>query len=95
MSEPANSAWDGTERRKKNRRRDDHDRRKSMERRCDIRENRRKPKKTLRTWMRSLTNARLGVDRRKGKDQRTIHDRRNPSPRSMLTKEELADLLGE
>ncbi len=95
MNVPADSAWDGTERRKKSRRQDNNDRRRSVERRCDTRDSRRKPKKTLRTWVRSLTNARLGVDRRKGKDQRTIHDRRNPSPRSMLTKEELADLLGE
>ncbi|WP_457575810.1 hypothetical protein [Desulfomarina sp.] len=93
MNGPADSAWDGTERRKKNRRQGN--RRKSMERRCDTRENRRKQKKNLRTWVRSLTNSRLGVDRRKGKDQRTIHDQRNPSPRSMLTKEELADLLGK
>jgi len=89
----AGSTWDGTERRKKNRRQ--NNRRKNPERRCDTRENRQKQKKTLRIWVRSLTNARLGVDRRKGKDQRTLHDRRNPSPRSMLTKEELADLLGE
>jgi len=86
--------WDGTEQRDRDtNRRTEENRRDSTERRCDTRDESQKHKLTLRSWMRSLTNARLGVDRRKKSDQRSAINRRNPAPRSMLTKEELADLL--
>ena len=89
-----NQLWDGIERRNRDsNRRQKENRRSSTERRSDPRDESQKQKLTLRCWMRSLTNARLGVDRRKVPDQRSTIDRRNPSPRSMLTKEEIADLL--
>jgi hypothetical protein len=49
----------------------------------------------MKAWIRSLTNARLGVDRRKKVDRRSIEDRRQQRLESILTKEELADLLGD
>jgi len=92
--ETNNDLWDGIERRNLHtNRRKGENRRSPTERRCDTRDESQKQKLTLRCWMRSLTNARLGVDRRKKVDQRSAIDRRNPNPRSMLTKEELADLL--
>lgn len=49
----------------------------------------------MKAWIRSLTNSRLGVDRRKKADRRSIEDRRLQRLESLLTKEELADLLGD
>ncbi len=49
----------------------------------------------MKAWIRSLTNARLGVDRRKKADRRSIEDRRLQRLESLLTQEELADLLGD
>ncbi len=95
MNPPSNNhIWDGIERRKpgSNRRKAEH-RRVAMERRRDTRGEALEHKRTLRSWVRSLTRSRLGVDRRKGRDRRTITDRRNPLSQSRLTKEELADLL--
>ena len=90
------SDWDGiTERRHPEscRRKADQDRRGYSERRYDSRKAK-NPNRTLHGWVRSLTRARLGVDRRKQGDQRIIENRRTPPrPSSMLTKEEIADLL--
>jgi len=90
------SEWDGkTERRRPEscRRRSDRDRRDYSERRYDSRKAKH-PNLTLYGWMRSITRARLGVDRRQQGDQRIIESRRFPlRPSSMLTKEEIADLL--
>jgi len=86
--------WDGVERRKPLRqRREDSDRRIYHERRFDFREAYPPARRSVKAWMRSLTNARLGVDRRKGEDRRDLNDRRSQELRSLLTPEELADLL--
>lgn len=71
------------------------DRRSNQERRNDNRLAPAKHPKTLKAWLRALTNSRLGVDRRKRVDRRSSIDRRQPRLESILTKEELADLLGE
>ncbi len=93
MNPPVYKNWDGTERRKPNSCRRTSERRSARERRYDRRESTQKSERGVYGWLRSLIKARLGVDRRKYIDQRTVADRRNPTPRSMLTKEELADLL--
>ena len=93
MSPTVKTNWDGTERRKPNSCRRKSERRSPLERRYDRREGAQKKNRTFYGWLRSLIKARLGVDRRKYIDQRVVADRRNPAPRSMLTKEELADLL--
>jgi len=93
MSPPVNRRWDGTERRKPNSCRRNFERRIALERRCDRREITPAKNRTLYGWLRSLVKTRLGVDRRKYMDRRIVADRRTTSPRSMLTKEELADLL--
>ncbi len=80
-----------TERRKNQERRVCQDRRAADERRTDSRAGGDKPRRSLRSWLRSKTNARLGVDRRKG-ERRALPDRR-AAPRSILTKEEIHDLL--
>jgi hypothetical protein len=67
------------------------DRRDTSERRTDNRAGGLKPRRSVRAWLRSKLNARLGVDRRKG-DRRRTADRRK-APRSILTKEEIHDLL--
>jgi hypothetical protein len=86
--------WDGVERRKPLRqRREDSDRRIYNERRFDFRDAQPPARRSLKAWMRSLTNARLGVDRRKGEDRRVLDDRRSDALRSLLTPEELAALL--
>ena len=94
MNAPVNTIWDGTERRRPNSCRRNSERRTYQERRCDIRVGIQQRQRGFCGWLRSLTKARLGVDRRKNVDQRTIPNRRRMVPRSMLTKEELADLLG-
>lgn len=86
--------WDGIERRKPLRqRREDSDRRVYHERRFDFREAHPPSRRSVRAWVRSFTNARLGVDRRKGEERRSQYDRRSQKLRSLLTPEELADLL--
>lgn len=85
--------WDGTERRRPNSCRRTSDRRTYRERRYDSRKTK-NPNRNFYGWIRSLTRSRLGVDRRQQGDQRVIANRRTPSPpSSMLTKEEIADLL--
>lgn len=68
------------------------DRRMASERRHDTRNGLSIRKKNIRVWLRSLTNARLGVDRRKG-ERRILADRRQRKTNALLTKEEIADLL--
>lgn len=86
------SAWDGTERRSpKSCRRRIPDRRQHGERRRDPRTGEQR-KRSLLSWLRSLTRKRLGVDRRKGTEQR-MFERRCSGPRSLLTQEELEALL--
>lgn len=93
MNPPVYKIWDGIERRKPNSCRRQSERRSSRERRYDRREGTTKNNRGFYGWIRSLLKARLGVDRRKRIDRRVVADRRSPTPRSMLTKEELADLL--
>ncbi len=70
------------------------DRRSLEERRIDSRLSSVKQKKTIKIWFRTMTNARLGVDRRKKEDRRKSGDRRQqPLLRSILTREEINDLL--
>lgn len=76
-------------------RRNASDRRSNEERRSDNRLAPVKQPKSMKAWIRSLTNARLGVDRRKKADRRSIEDRRLQRLESLLTQEELADLLGD
>lgn len=93
MNAPAKFLWDGTERRKPHSCRRLADRRCHQERRSDPRNSRETSShRGFYGWLRSLIKARLGVDRRKSADQR-VANRRHFSPRSMLTREELADLL--
>lgn len=67
------------------------DRRVNPERRHDSRDGKKKPK-TLRTWIRSKTKARLGVDRRKAQ-RRSGLDRRQRNLFTLLTQDEIRDLL--
>ncbi len=84
--------WNKTERRKPVReRRDSSERRFEVERRFDFRQAVSPARRSVKSWIRSLTNARLGVDRRK--IERRIVDRRSEELRSLLTPEEIADLL--
>ncbi|MGW8192907.1 MAG: hypothetical protein ACWGOX_01455 [Desulforhopalus sp.] len=93
MIPPENSTWDGVERRNPNRQRRQGDRRSYRERRVDTRDGNQRPRRKLSAWWRSLIRARLGVDRRKNGDRRILADRRNARPSSLLTKDELSDLL--
>lgn len=68
------------------------DRRNASERRQDTRDGDARTRKSLRGWFRSMTNARLGVDRRKG-ERRSGFDRRQKNLYSLLTKNEIEDLL--
>lgn len=84
--------WDGTERRERGRcRRKARERRSHRERRSDRRQGRGQKRSPLQ-WLRSVCRARLGVDRRQRIDQRGW-ERRTLSTRSLLTKEELNELL--
>ncbi|MBM9614364.1 hypothetical protein JWJ90_08680 [Desulfobulbus rhabdoformis] len=69
------------------------DRRCGRERRIDPRLTSRKPNRSIIEWVRSITRLRLGVDRRKNRDRRRQYDRRQFTPTSLLSQEELADLL--
>lgn len=92
MDSSTQKAWDGVERRNpSNSRRRNSERRNLQERRNDRRTGS-SNKRTFAQWLRSLVHTRLGVDRRKGGDQR-IRDRRSNSLRSLLTKDELDALL--
>ncbi|THB74462.1 MAG: hypothetical protein D6B25_13485 [Desulfobulbaceae bacterium] len=86
--------WSGVDRRSGDRcRRSGTDRRVSGERRVDRRGATSSKKRGLKAWVRTLTNPRLGVDRRKGVDQRAGDSRRDIKINSLLTQEELSDLL--
>ncbi len=88
--------WDEAERRKNGKeRRGFSERRLSSERRFDYRSANPPARRSIISWIRSLSNARLGVDRRKGVDRRRQDDRRSRELRSLLTTEELAALLRE
>ncbi len=80
------------ERRKNQDRRTNDDRRSVMERRTDHRQNSNGQRKSILIWLRSVTKARLGVDRRK-EDRREPADRRQLHIGTILSQEEIADLL--
>ena len=80
------------ERRKNGDRRESKERRSSEERRHDFRDGSNGPKRTIKIWLRSITKARLGVDRRK-EERRNLSDRRQPHLQPLLTPEEIKDLL--
>jgi hypothetical protein len=74
-------------------RRKNGDRRSLEERRLDSRLAAPRQPKTLRVWLRSLIRTRLGVDRRKKNNRRGITDRRRITIRTILTQDEINDLL--
>ncbi len=73
-------------------RRNSGDRRKSSERRSDLRTIG-EQKRSFKVWVKSLTNPRLGVDRRKGGDQRSPFSTQDMNIKSLLSPEELSELL--
>lgn len=74
-------------------RRNYENRRSQDERRFDSRVVSVQLRKTIKTWLRSLTHLRLGVDRRKKNDRRLDRNRRNQRLGSILTREEIVALL--
>ena len=91
MEKKRDLPWDGVDRRNSGDRRSGMDRRSHIERRSGHGNFWRK--RSLSAWIRTFTNPRLGVDRRKGFDQRSSSNRRRPRVRTLLTREELIDLL--
>jgi hypothetical protein len=86
--------WNEKERRSdRNDRREFSERRMFRERRYDHRNAGTPVRRSFRAWIRFLVNPRLGVDRRKKEERRLYEDRRSQKLRSILTPEELADLL--
>ncbi len=80
------------DRRKNGERRVLADRRVNPERRNDSRDGSKPKRMSLRCWIRSKTNPRLGVDRRKAQ-RRSGLDRRKKNLYSLLTQDEIKDLL--
>lgn len=69
------------------------ERRAAKERRFDPRGALEGSRRTLKAWVRSITNPRLGVDRRCGDDRRRQGGDRIIRVKSSLSRKELADLL--
>ena len=87
--------WDKEERRKGGSgRREFSERRAANERRFDYRDAEQPPRRSIKSWVRALSNARLGVDRRKGSERR-LQDRRSLELRSLLSSEEIEAFLRE
>jgi hypothetical protein len=74
-------------------RRKTEDRRAQGERRFDRRQAKGARSVPITGWLLSIIHPRLGVDRRKNPDRRRVSDRRLQSMQSILTKDEIADLL--
>lgn len=91
MQNEKHTEWDGVERRNQNCRRSGDERRTFEERRS--RRGGFGRKRSLKAWVRTLTNPRLGVDRRMGIDQRNFLARRDIKVKTLLTQEELLALL--
>ena len=83
----------GVERRNSPERRKNDGRRSQKERRLDSRVTPVNLFKTIKTWFLSLIHLRLGVDRRKEVTRRKNGARRQLRNGTLLTREELADLL--
>lgn len=79
-------------RKNKHNRRGNKDRRNGGERRHDFRNSSNKQRRTFCEWLRSVFNARLGVDRRK-QERRKNPDRRRQDLKNLLTEEEINELL--
>lgn len=79
-------------RQNKHNRRGNTDRRSGVERRHDFRNSSKKQRRTFGEWLRSVFNARLGVDRRK-EERRKNPDRRRQDLKNLLTEEEINELL--
>ncbi len=77
--------------RSKGDRRTPGDRRVNGERRCDPRGGIAR-KRSLKAWVRSLTNPRIGVDRRKGEDRRKAEPQKSICVKTLLTQQELDEL---
>ncbi len=75
------------------RRLDDSNRRSASERRYDRRLQEQGRRRSVKAFMRGVFNARLGVDRRKGQERRSNERRFQVLPSSLLTQDELKDLL--
>ena len=69
------------------------DRRVQGERRSDPRGGGSGRKRSVIAWVRTLTNPRIGVDRRKGVDRRRNEPERTIRIKTLLTQEELSELL--
>ena len=74
-------------------RRNSKDRRSEKERRLDYRLSSDTTMRLINSWFHMIIRPRLGVDRRKGNDRRRDGDRRQQRLNSILSKEELSDLL--
>ena len=97
-SSPDSIDWNGADRRNSSyARRQRGDRRSRLERRLDIRveSTTARHNLSLKNWFRMLVHPRLGVDRRKGINQRIFDDRRGKNPAFILTQEEISALLGK
>jgi hypothetical protein len=81
------------ERRKVSKRRTTDNRRSQKERRIDSRKAPLSLRWAIKTWFLSIIHSRLGVDRRKQVDRRKNASRRQQRNSSILTREELSDLL--
>ncbi|MDD2462601.1 MAG: hypothetical protein PHI97_01255 [Desulfobulbus sp.] len=79
--------------RRRTARRTNYDRRSGRERRHDYRLSHDSAAHPFRRWIQSIIHPRIGIDRRRGRDRRQQNDRRQLKLTSILTREELADLL--
>ncbi|MBU0942895.1 MAG: hypothetical protein KJ804_14655 [Proteobacteria bacterium] len=93
MKTSAKQVWNGIERRKAGSRRRAADLLIDQERRCDRRNGAEKKSRSLIGWLRSYLKPRLGVDRRKTVDRRVLAKQYIFNSGSLLTREEIADLL--
>ncbi|MEA1934762.1 MAG: hypothetical protein U9N60_10110 [Thermodesulfobacteriota bacterium] len=96
-SSPDSTDWNGADRRSSSYvRRQRGDRRSRLERRLDRRiASTARHSLSLKNRLRMLIHPRLGVDRRKGTNQRISDDRRKRNPAFILTQEEISALLGK
>jgi len=92
MTSPPQILHHPDRRRNNHNRRGNKDRRSRVERRHDFRNSAKKQRRTFCEWLRSVFNARLGVDRRK-EERRKNPDRRRQNLKNLLTEEEINELL--
>nr|WP_319495452.1 hypothetical protein [uncultured Desulfobacter sp.] len=92
MTSPPKIPYPHDRRQNNHNRRSNKDRRCGAERRHDFRNSSSKQRRSFFEWLRSITNARLGVDRRK-QERRKNGDRRRQDLTNLLTEEEINELL--